>query len=124
MLKPLLPDTVITLLSASEAAKPIFRPHALYIAKNFTGRANEKQFMGCWRLQYQGARSVVLARFHELHACVQAAGHKDIDYQHVWTFLHKATFDQTAAIAKAATLWHGSVGPREVLYLPYGLVAS
>ncbi len=122
LLNPLLPppEKIITPLSAKGDAKALFQMHIFHIGKNFTGCAHEKKFMSCWRLQYQGTRSIVAVRFDELYAHMKKVGCKELDYQHVWAFLHKASYEDTAKCSKACDLFHGSVGPGELLQMPYG----
>ncbi len=122
-----MPDGVVTLESAHEGAtQQLFQMHAFYISKNFSGCANEKMFMSCWRLQYQGTRSVVAVPFHQLHHHMKSVqGHAaELDYAHVWEFLHKATSEDLVKISSTCALFYGSVGPGEVLHLPYGFVLS
>ena len=90
--------------------------------KSFSGTANEKAWMSCIILQFQGSRSVVCASFVDVVAFMKAQGVKELKQMAVWDYLQKANMETLMKMVETFPLFYGSAGPGECFFVPFGYI--
>ena len=70
------------------------------------------------------SRTVVAVSFLDLLAFMRAEGVKHLKAQNVGAFFQRASQGVLTKLYKAAKVFHATVGPREVLYMPYAIVVA
>eukprot|EP00969_Alexandrium_andersonii_P266949 11797256-Alexandrium_andersonii.AAC.1 len=92
------------------------------IAKNHETSTCEAGHFSCQRLSISGTRSIVFVKVLDVAAFLESMGEQmvNIHPQKVYAFLKEANNDTMAKFAASHSVFHATVGPKELVHTPCG----
>ena len=99
----------------------LFCSSAFVMLGHFYGEGTEKYNMSCFRLAFQGIRTVVMANAADVCDFMMAKGEgTPKSLRDAALFIKGASAAKLSELAAFTRIYHGSVGPFETLFVPYG----
>jgi hypothetical protein len=102
----------------------LFLSGAFWIQKGFTGAANEKSHLSCFRVAYQGTRTIVCARYLDIEKFMRGEGINESGSMQVWSYLQTGTAELLNKMVGAFPVFYLTMVPGMVVYMPVGFVVS
>ncbi len=117
----LLPQVIPLGTDAAETPKAL-EWSVFCIVRDLTTCTHEKDFVGCYRLSFQGTRQVIIVDMRSLTGYLQKRAELSagaVDPSKLWPIVRDATPLTLSAMCKGEVrMWHGTVAPGDVLFLP------
>ena len=120
---PCAKQTVIRFLATADQniSDAMFRSQSFVMLGHYNGAAAEKYNMSCFRLAFQGIRTVVMADAADVCDFMMARGEGTPKSLNTAAhFMKCASAAKLSELADFTKVYHASVGPFETLFVPYG----